>query len=143
MTLAEGDLGSFGNLARAIGLTTSSGTNSAWFTDPAGGDGGNPTGLKTILSNPEQRDALVDFVDDALGPPAARTSGTQRWIPLFQNDDPVITVYAVVEALTGSVRVGIGVEHSTGSTAPFVASRLHVPLIHLPNGEHDDRANNG
>ena len=143
MTLAEGDLGSFGNLARAIGLTTSSGTNSAWFTDPAGGDGGNPTGLKTILSNPEQRDALVDFVDEALGPPAARTSGTQRWIPLFQNDDPVITVYAVVEALTGSVRVGIGVEHSTGTTAPFVASRLHVPLLQLPNGEHDDRADNG
>ena len=138
MALTEEGLGSFGQLARAIGLTTATGTNSAWFTEPVGGTS-NPAGLKTILSSPDQREALLAFVDDALGPPEGRSVGTQQWIPLFQNHEPSITVYAVVEALTGSVRVGVGVEHSTGDVAPNVASRLHLPLVQLPNGDHDDR----
>jgi large repetitive protein len=91
MTLTQEGLGSFGALARAIGLLTDTGTNSAWFGDPVGGDS-NQTGLKTILSDPGQRDALLGFVDEVLGPPDARTDGTQRWVPLFQNSDPLVTL---------------------------------------------------
>ena len=142
MTIAEKDLGTFGSLSRAFGLTTGTGTNSAWFGDPAGGPT-NPHGLKDMLTDPDQRTALLDFVDEALGPPAGRHVGDVRWIPLFANDDPAIIVSAVVETLAGSVRVGIGVDHTTGSTAPSVTSRLHVPLVQLPNGTRDERTSTG
>ena len=142
MTIAEDDLGTFGNLSRAFGLTTATGTNSAWFGDPAGGPS-NPHGLKHMLSDPDQRTALLDFVDEALGPPAGRNVGDVRWIPLFAHADPTIVVSAVVETLAGSVRVGIGVDHTTGDTAPFVTSRLHVPLVQMPNGTRDERTSTG
>ena len=142
MAIDEGELGTFGSLGTAIGLFNASGTNSAWFEQPMGG-GGNPAGLSTVLSNPEQRDALLTFVDEILGPPSGRTDGAKRWIPLFQNVDPTVTIYAVVEALAGSVRLGVGVEHTTGVGAPLVASRLHVPLIHVPNGATDARPGGG
>src|SRR4051794_23969501 len=140
--LTADDLGAFGNLAQAIGLTTDTGANSAWFGAPVGGDA-NPHGLKDVLTDPGQRNALLTFVDDVLGPPAAHTEGTQKWVPLFQNVSPTITVYAVVEVVGGAVRLGVAIEHSTGSTAPFVTTRVHVPLIHLPDGATDGRADNG
>ncbi len=142
MTIAEDDLGTFGSLSRALGITTATGTNSAWFGDPGGGPS-NPHGLKHMLSDPDQRSALLDFVDEALGPPAGRRVGDVRWIPLFAHDAPAIVVSAVVETLAGSVRVGIGVDHTTGSTAPFVTSRLHVPLVQMPNGTRDERTSTG
>src|SRR3954463_470859 len=101
---------------------TASGANSSWFGDPVGGSPGNPTGLKTMLTDPDQRGALLDFVDDVLGPPAARTTGTTKWVPLFHNADPAVTVFAVVETLPGSVKIGVGVEHATGTSAPCVAT---------------------
>ena len=141
--LAEGDLGAFGALGRAIGLTTEAGANAAWFGDPVGGSAGNPTGLRTVLTHPAQREALLSFVDEILGPPEGRTLGTQRWVPLFANGDPAVRVSAVVETLPGSVRLGVAVEHSTGSTAPHVSTRLHVPLVQLPNGSADSRPTGG
>jgi len=142
MQLTESGLDSFGQLSRAIGLTTASGTNTAWFSDPVGGPG-NAHGLRDVLSDDSQREALESFVDEILGPPDGRTEGTQRWVPLFHETSPNVTIYAVIEALPGVVRAGVGLEHSTGTTAPCAKTTVHVPIVHVPAGGSDSRPTGG
>ncbi|WP_426560702.1 DUF6603 domain-containing protein [Angustibacter sp. McL0619] len=139
MTLTEDSLGSFGALARGIGLVTDSGPNSSWFNDPVGGSSSNPNGLKTVLSSDAQRDALVSFVDDVLGPPDQHAEDDVRWIPLFAETNPHIIVSVVLQPVAGAVRVGVGVEHVAGSGAPQVTTRLHVPIFHVPREGTDSR----
>jgi|GEM_PF-1430445 len=143
MPFTESDLGAFGALTTAIGLTSKGGVNNQdWFGDPVGGTGSTHTnahGFATILSDDDQRRALEDFVDEVLGPPQGHDDDTARWVPLFQNADPTVTVYAVLEptgsASSGTVRVGVGLEHTTsGGTAPSVTTRIHVPIAHVPRG---------
>jgi len=143
MPFNESSMDSFGSLVRAIGLTNSSGTNGAWFKDPVGGSPDNANGLKTVLANQEQRDALVTFVDEVLGPPALHRQGEQRWIPLFAESDPNITVYAVLEPVVGAVRIGVGVEHVTGTTTTNVKTTVHVPIFHVPRDGADSRPSGG
>ena len=158
MSFGEDDLGAFGALTRAIGLTrgASGDNNPDWFSDPVGGTGSehsNANGFATILSDDDQRNALTEFVDSTLGPPTGHDDDSARWVPLFANDDPAVTVYAVLEptgsASAGTVRVGVGVEHSTGSGAdplnrvsPKVTTRLHVPIAHVARGT-DSRPTDG
>jgi large repetitive protein len=141
MTLDASALGSFGDLATALGLLGPGGAaNPAWFEDPVnGGDGSTGTGLKHIMSDAGQRDALLRFVDSVLGPPEARTERDARWVPLFANDDPVLTVYAVVESVPDAheVRLGVGVEHTTQGGPPTVSTRAHVPLFRFADRGHD------
>lgn len=141
MTVTEEALGSFGSLTRALGITTEAGFNGAWFSDPLAGDS-NPHGLGTVISDDSQRTALGDFVDEVLGPPDGETLGETRWIPLFDNDDPHIGVFAVLEptgsADSGTVRVGVGVEHQAGTGAPRVTTRLHVPIASMKRGTGTD-----
>ena len=141
MTLTEDGLGSFGSLSRALGITTSAGFNGAWFGDPLAGSA-NPHGLATVLSDDGQRTALGDFVDEVLGPPDGETLDETRWIPLFHNDDPDVGVFAVLEPTgspdAGRVRDGVGVEHRTGTDAPCVVTRLHVPIAHVRRGTAPD-----
>lgn len=148
MAFGEDDLGGFGSLTRAIGLTRGAGgdSNPDWFGDPVGGTGpqhSNANGFATLLSDDDQRTALMEFVDEVLGPPSAHDDETSRWVPLFANVDPAVTVYAVLEptgtATAGTVRIGVGIEHRTGlggdpSAAPRVTSRLHVPVAHVARG---------
>jgi len=148
MAFGEDDLGGFGSLTRAIGLTrgASGDSNADWFGDPVGGTGSthtNANGFATLLSDDDQRGALIEFVDEVLGPPTGHDDETARWVPLFANVDPAVTVYAVLEptgsATAGTVRIGVGVEHRTGlagdpSAAPRVTSRLHVPIAHVARG---------
>ncbi len=158
MSFGEDDLGAFGALTRAIGLTrgASGDNNPDWFGDPVGGTGSehsNANGFATILSDDDQRNALTEFVDSTLGPPTGHDDDSARWVPLFANDDPAVTVYAVLEptgsASAGTVRIGVGVEHSTGSGAdplnrvsPKVTTRLHVPIAHVARGT-DSRPTDG
>ena len=143
MPLTESSMESFGSLARAIGLTSDSGTNGAWFKDPVGGSVDNAHGLKTVLANDGQRTALVAFVDEVLGPPTLHQAGEQRWIPLFAESDPNVTVYAVLEPVAGAVRVGVGVEHLAGTTNTHVKTTLHVPIFHVPRDGADSRPADG
>lgn len=139
MTLTQDGMGAFGSLAQALGITDGSGANSAWFGDPMG-TSGNAHGLTTILADTGQRDALIAFVDEALGPPELHREGEQKWIPLFSESSPAITVYAVVEPVQGAVRVGVAVEHQAGTTAPTVKTTIHVPIFHVPrSGQTDSR----
>ena len=133
MPLTQDGMGSFGALAQALGITDGTSANSAWFGDPMA-TGSNTHGLSTILGDDGQRDALVAFVDEALGPPDLHRSGEQKWIPLFAETTPAITVYAVLEPVVGAVRIGVGLEHRAGTGVPNVKTTLHVPIFHVPRG---------
>ncbi|MEO7421051.1 MAG: DUF6603 domain-containing protein [Ornithinibacter sp.] len=140
MPMTQDGMGAFGSLAQALGITDGAGSNSAWFGDPMG-TSTNTHGLATMLADTGQRDALIAFVDEALGPPDLHREGEQKWIPLFAEASPAITVYAVVEPVQGAVRVGVAVEHTAGSGAPTVKTTIHVPIFHVPrNGQADSRS---
>ncbi|GAA3601684.1 hypothetical protein GCM10022199_01540 [Marihabitans asiaticum] len=143
MTLAESDLGDLAALTRAIGLTDDTGNNAAWFTDPVGGSAENPTGLKTMLSNDDQRDALVDFVDATLGPPERHAEGEATWVPLFFSGDPNVTIYAVLTPVAGAVRLGVAAEFAHGDGEPSVSGSVHVPLFQVPREGPDTRDASG
>ena len=72
------DLGDIAGLATAVGLLDGAGSpTDGWFADPG-------RFLSSILSNPVQRQALVDTVDDLLGGSEASTDASGRtWLPLF------------------------------------------------------------
>ena len=131
MSIAVGGLGSFGRLATAIGLLDGGQPNKSWFGDPVGasGAGGNQHGLRHILADDAQREALFAFVDEALGPPDAAQRAGRTWVPLFAEADAGVTVSAVVESADGQVRLGAGLEYAMAGDAPRVATRVHVPLF--------------
>ncbi|HJQ06714.1 MAG TPA: DUF6603 domain-containing protein, partial [Nocardioides sp.] len=123
-------LGSFGDLAVAIGLLTPTGdANGAWFSDPVtGGTSGH--GLKYLLADDDQRRALVHFVDQILGPPDAPVREGATWVPLFLNETPKITVYAVVSQVGNEARLGLGLDFTTpGDHPPTLTARFEVPLF--------------
>ncbi len=139
MTLNAQGLGSFGDLAKAVGLLDPSGDpNSSWFGDPVGaeGSGGNQHGLRHVLADDDQRNALLSFVDGVLGPPDRATRAGQTWVPLFAEQSPHVTISAVVQEVDGQVRVGIGLEHSTSGGLPHISTRVHVPVLRVAQRNH-------
>ena len=143
MAVAASGMDSFGSLAQAIGLFKGDNPNAAWFTDPLGGSSANDTGLKTVLANDAQRNALLAFVDEALGPPADQQQGDQTWVPLFSESSPHVTVFAVVEPVDGAVRIGVAVQHQAGTGTPHVKTTVHVPLFHVPRQGQEDKRPTG
>lgn len=134
MTVDSESLGSFGDLAKAVGLLDPSGSaNSSWFGDPigAGNGAGNQHGLRHVLADNDQRDALLSFVDEVLGPPDRAQRAGQAWVPLFAEPDPQVTISAVVQEVDGQVRVGVGLEHTTAAGPPRVTTRVHVPVLRV------------
>ncbi len=135
MSIDDATLGSFGDLATALGLLGPDGSpNASWFGDPVGGGpvATSAHGLKHVMADEGQRDALVRFVDDILGPPDLRTESGQKWVPLFDEDDPDVTVFAVVDdspATGDAVHLGLGFTHTTSGGPPQVTSSIHVPLF--------------
>jgi len=62
MTLDSASLGSFGDLAIALGILEPGGSpNGAWFEDPMSGGGAAGHRLKTIMADLDQREALVGW----------------------------------------------------------------------------------
>ncbi len=141
MSLDQSTLGSFGDLATALGLLGPDGSpNANWFGDPVGGgpEGAAAHGLKHVMADEGQREALIRFVDEILGPPDQRTESGQKWVPLFDEDDPDVTVYAVVDdspATGDAVHLGIGFTHTTSGGPPQVTSSVHVPLFRFAERE--------
>ncbi len=133
MSVDQSSMGSFGDLAIALGLLSPNGQpNSAWFGDPVGGGGGpQANGLKYLMADPGQRDALARFVDSVLGPPAATQEGTSTWVPLFAttSPEPQVIISAVLESTATETRLGIGLEHTTSGGPPTIDSRVLVPLF--------------
>lgn len=137
MTITDDQLGSFASLATAIGLMRGGSAQSSWFEAPLGDarDGSFAPGLSTMLADDVQRNALVDFVDEVLGPPDRETAGGEVWVPLFSESDPPITISAVLTERAGSVRVGVGAEYEAGTGTPRVTTKVHVPIFQFRRRE--------
>ena len=124
---AEHSLDVFSTLAEAVGLTQDGQLRGEWFQDPIGTANGSKRGLRSIMYTDDQRDALMSFVDDVLGPPDRETANEAVWIPLFKESG--VTIFVVVAQVADGARVGFGIESESGSDAPSVALRAHVPIF--------------
>lgn len=144
MTIVAEQLDGFAALATAIGLLREGEISGAWFENPIG-SATNPVqpGLSTMAFVDEQRQGLVDFIDEVLGPPGQSVRDGQVWVPLFSSPDPAVTLFSVLEERAGVVDIGVGVEHRAGTAAPSVATRLHVPIFQLDRAGTPDPPSGG
>lgn len=122
MSFGSGDLGVLGNLAKALGIFDSSGNpNQGWFANPE-------ASLKNMLANEAQRDALIAFVDEALGGADRSTEAGVTWLPIVAIDEPPLSVAVTVdEGQSDGLHIGLGLRVST--TDPASATTLAVPLF--------------
>jgi hypothetical protein len=129
VSAADDDLGVLGNLAEAIGLTNDGSFEPGWLGDPG-------SHLGAMLARERQRDALIAFVDEALGG-AERSTGPDGsvWLPIAQASNPSVTVYAVFDD-RGADFVAIGVGVRVASTAPQASLSAHVPLFRAAKEGH-------
>src|SRR5438309_10532893 len=97
-------------LGKAIGLIVDGHLNSAWFQAPS-----PISSLRQILSNPQQRAALLEFVAAEFPPqPMAELGAGETWYPLLE-PQPRGNVY--LTATTGTAEtLGIGAELTGGAT---------------------------
>lgn len=133
------ELDAFQALGKALGILKANGdANDAWFADPVGvspgATAGNTNGLRNILADDTQREALEAFVDEVLGAPDRTTRDGATWVPLFRETSPAVTIYAVLKPVVGAVHIGIGLEHAMAPGAPSVATRIHVPIFRVQRG---------
>jgi hypothetical protein len=135
MTMTTADLGVLGELATAIGLFEDGAPNSDWFGRP-------DHYLARMLSDDDQRTALVAFVDEVLGGQDRTTApGGTTWLPvvsLRRPADPVDLDVCVTIADDDGAPVRLGLGLSARTTDP-VASRttIEVPLFQVDgNGVH-------
>ena len=130
MSFSSTDLGVVGNLAKALGILRPSGDpNPDWFGSPE-------TSLRTILEQDDQRNALIAFVDEAMGGADRTTDPTGVvWLPIVTLEDPDITFAITVDdAPPDGIHIGIGI--SVRTSEPRSNSSLSVPLFraHKANG---------
>ena len=118
------DLGDLTGLGIALGVLDSHGDpQSGWFADPA-------RYLKTILTDADQREALLETADDLLGGSEITHDAAGRtWLPLFENDPVAVSV--VLDDSRPVVHVGLGVR-VTVTPAPGgvgLDAEAYVPLF--------------
>lgn len=124
---AEENLDVFSTLAEAVGLLKGGQLQSGWFENPIGNANGSTPGLSSMMYTDAQREALMTFVDEVLGPPDRETDDEAVWVPLFSESGA--TVFVVVGQADDSARVGFGIEYESGNDTPSVAVRAHVPVF--------------
>ncbi len=129
MTLTADDLGVLGNLATALGFLDNNGDpNPAWFGAP-------DESLRTVLGNDAQREALIAFVDEALGGADRTTEEGVVWLPVVGIDDPAIDLFVTIDDRPAdSIALGLGVAFSTA--APISRTTLSLPLFRAAK-EHE------
>ncbi|HET6159916.1 MAG TPA: DUF6603 domain-containing protein [Dongiaceae bacterium] len=129
MSFQPSDLGEIHDLATAIGLIGESGFQPDWLTKP--GDY-----LSSVLANEKQRQALIAFIDEALGGSERRTDSAGRiWVPLIEGNNPKVSFFLVLdESPSTHIRIGLGISIST--TAPISTTSLHVPLFKAAKGNN-------
>ncbi len=122
MSFGAGDLGVLGNLAKALGIFEADGSpNQGWFARPE-------DFLKNMLADPAQRDALIAFVDEAMGGADRSTEAGVVWLPIVDLADPPMSVAVTVdESQPDGLHIGLGLRFST--TDPASATTLAVPLF--------------
>ena len=125
MSLAASDLGDVATLATALGLVDAAGSfREDWLTRPG-------HYLSSVLSDTTQRDAIIAFVDEALGGAERETNDEVVWLPIVAHHDPRVSFFVVLDPRpTTYVAVGIGVRLVTGSPeTPTSTTSVHVPLF--------------
>lgn len=122
MSFGTGDLGVLGNLAKALGLFDAAGNpNQGWFANPE-------ASLKTMLANEAQREALIAFVDEAMGGADRSTEAGVTWLPIVSIEDPPLSVAVTVdEGQADGLHIGLGLRVST--TDPTSSTTLALPLF--------------
>jgi hypothetical protein len=116
-----GDLGILGKLAEALGIFDGGSPNTDWFANP-------DLYLKRILANAQQRAALLQFVDEALGGADNTTEQGVVWVPLVKVPDlPLTLAMTVDESRSDGLHVGVGLKVATGD--PASVSTLSIPLF--------------
>lgn len=125
MSIATSDLGVLGNLAIALGVFTPEGEpDPAWFGDPG-------RALGRMLANQAQREALIAFVDEALG--GADRSADPRgvlWLPIVELRDPALTIAVTMDDRPAEgIHLGLGLRVRT--TGPGSESSLAIPLFRV------------
>ncbi len=92
-----------------------------------------------MLANADQRDALIAFVDEAMGGADRDTdpSGVV-WLPILSLDDPHVDFAVTVDVNDFGVDIGLGV--SIRTTAPASRTTIAIPLF---RAERDDGPNVG
>ena len=133
MTVNSSSLGDVGALATAIGLLGPDGSvDTTWFTDPGGH-------IRGMLRNQPQRDALVAFIQAALGDqttPVTDDPG-RAWVPLLRltgTAEAGSDLFLVLEPGGRGVVVSIGVRIEV--SAPVAASaQIRLPLLRVNQSE--------
>ncbi len=127
MDFSRGELGALHSLAGALGLLDANGQpNPNWLRDPL-------ASLRRMLADDAQREALLAFVDEALGGGERRIDDHGAvWLPLVELHDPALTLFATVDAQADEVRIGFALEARTA--APASRSQLYMPLFRAARG---------
>jgi large repetitive protein len=123
MISTENLAGELSDLGEAIGLISNGGINSSWFEDPQGN-------LAKILSNPPQRQALMNLLD-ALLPPATVPGmpDGEKWHPVL-GDQPRGNVYLTVNDFGSNVLFGIAADFGNPGSAGVTADvQVSLPLV--------------
>jgi hypothetical protein len=119
--IGKGDLGVLGELAEALGIFVGGSPNTDWFANP-------DVYLRRVLANAQQRAALLNFVDEALGGADNTTEQGVIWVPLVKVPDlPLTLAMTVDESRNDGLYVGVGLKVVTGD--PASVSTLSVPLF--------------
>ena len=125
MNLAD-DLGVLGDLAKALGLLEADGSpNGDWFGAPG-------SHLSQVLSDDDQRAALVSFVDEVLGGPTATTADGATWLPVVEVPAPRLSLFVVLDERSDRVVVGVGARLVT--SGPDSRTSVHVPVFQVARG---------
>ncbi len=119
--ISQGDLGILGDLAEALGIFDGGSPNTDWFANP-------DVYLKRILANAQQRAALLNFVDEALGGADNTTEQGVIWVPLVKVPDlPLTLAMTIDESRSDGLYVGVGLKVVTDD--PASVSTLSIPLF--------------
>ncbi len=120
--------GELSDLGQAIGLIKDGGLNGDWFGDPQGS-------LRTILSNADQRQALMNLVN-ALLPPATVPGipDNETWHPLL-GDQPRGNVYFTINTSGPGVVFGVAADFGNPGSAGITADvQVSLPLVSADGG---------
>jgi hypothetical protein len=103
----------------------------AWFEDPG-------RYLSRILSDPDQREALLNLAEELVAAVEAELdlhdiSDDEQWIPLKVADSPQVGIYAMVEVRAGDALLSLGGRLASAEPGSGLESTLTVavPLLRI------------
>lgn len=111
--------------AKVIGISQGGDFPSTdWLHDPF-------TPLTTILTNDEQRQALLDLLDQLWPPQNPSGVGpNEKWHPIL-GPQSAGNLYLTVANGTGPLKIGVAGERHTSGAGPAVSLRARVPVVEI------------